>query len=355
MSARQAAVTLIPTLKTLPEPALLASAVANGAKHQADRTKSQILPFQRRGEAINRHARQNDRTAVVTAEGGVDISPREIASRRAKSFDGMTAEIVQTTRRERFDVRFCAPAHMAVFIEQGVRVAGETSVDGLRPSPLRDLRRKLSFVPAGHAYHEWQEPSLLFRAIYFYFDPEKIPLEVEAGQSDALRVPRLFFEDAALWETAFKLRRLIENPSLDSRICFEALGIVLAHELVRSAISSRQSAPLARGGLAAWQQRLLIDYVEENLAEQISLTALAKLVGLSPYHFCRAFKQSFGVPPHRYHTGRRIELAKTLLARRGSSVTQFGLELGFSETSSFSAAFRKATGLTPTGYHRSLC
>ena len=43
-------------------------------------------------------------------------------------------------------------------------------------------------------------------------------------------------------------------------------------------------------------------YIEEHLAEPISLATLAELVGLSTYHFCRAFKQSVGMPPHRYHT-----------------------------------------------------
>ena len=51
-----------------------------------------------------------------------------------------------------------------------------------------------------------------------------------------------------------------------------------------------------RGGLAAWQQRVVTDYVEEHLAEQIPLATLAGLARLSPYHFSRAFKQSFGVP-----------------------------------------------------------
>jgi methylphosphotriester-DNA--protein-cysteine methyltransferase len=54
------------------------------------------------------------------------------------------------------------------------------------------------------------------------------------------------------------------------------------------------------------------------------------------------------------HMGRRIELAKELLAKRAESVTSIGFTVEFSETSSFSAAFWKATGLTPTGYHRNL-
>jgi AraC-like DNA-binding protein len=309
------------------------------------------LPLRRREEVPGRFARQSDRTATVTAPN-VDVAPRETVSRRARSWNGMAAEIVQLTRRERLDVRYRGPAHLLIVVEQGVRSAGETSVEGLPSSTLRDLRRKMTFVPAGHRFHEWQQPSLLSRATYVYFDPARFPLE-ELDDSDALNTPRLFFEDAALWETALKLQRLIENPGSDSRLYLEALGVVLAHELIRPAAATRQSAP-ARGGLAAWQQRILVDYIEENLAERISLAELAKLVRLSPYHVCRAFKESFGVPPHRYHTGRRIERAKALLAKPDCSVTEIGMAVGFSETSSFSAAFRKATGLTPTAYHRGL-
>jgi AraC family transcriptional regulator len=117
---------------------------------------------------------------------------------------------------------------------------------------------------------------------------------------------------------------------------------------------STQGKQAVRGGLAAWQQRIVTAYIEEHLSESVRLAQLAGLVSLSSYHFCRAFRQSFGLPPHRYHTSRRIERAKALLSKPVFSVTDIGLTLGFSETSSFTAAFRKATGLTPTAYHRSL-
>jgi methylphosphotriester-DNA--protein-cysteine methyltransferase len=74
----------------------------------------------------------------------------------------------------------------------------------------------------------------------------------------------------------------------------------------------------------------------------------------SVYHFCRAFKTSFGVPPHRYHNIGRIEHAKSLLAKTACSVTEIGLMIGYSETSSFTAAFRRMTGSTPTAYRRSV-
>ena len=93
-------------------------------------------------------------------------------------------------------------------------------------------------------------------------------------------------------------------------------------------------------------------YIEENVADDIPLATLAGLARLSQSHFCRSFKHSFGVPPHRYHTNRRIERAKQLLANRELTVTTIALDVGFSETSTFTAAFHKLTGQTPTRYRR---
>jgi AraC family transcriptional regulator len=282
----------------------------------------------------------------------VDISPAEIVERRSVAWDGVTAEIVQATRREKVECHFDAPVHLLAVCEQGIRSDGETFVEGLPRSTLRDLRKKLTFVPAGHEYREWQEPRILSRTVYFYFDPDKMPVLSEAGFTDFSA--RLHFEDTALWNTALKLKMLIERVATHNRPYLEALGVVLAHELARLQRGTPGIEAPIRGGLAAWQQRIVTTYIEEHLAKQISLTALAGLIHLSPYHFCRAFKQSMGVPPHRYHSIRRIELAKTLLAKPRPSVTEIGLTVGFSETSAFTAAFRKATGLTPTGFHRSL-
>jgi AraC family transcriptional regulator len=284
----------------------------------------------------------------------VEVYPPDIVKRHSVTWDGMAAEIVQATSREKIEFRFRAPLHLLAVCDQGMRNDGDTFVEGLPRSKLRDASRKLTFVPAGHEYYEWQEPRVLARIVHFYFDPSKMPTHPRADATPISLAPRLFFEDSTLWDTALKLKRLIESADSDSCPYFEALGTVMAHELVRlNAGTPRIEAP-ARGGLAAWQERTVAAYIEGHLAEQISLRTLAQLVRLSPYYFCRAFKQSFGIPPHRYHTSRRIEHAKTLLAKPAPSVTDIGLMVGFSETSSFSAAFRKATGLTPTAYHRSL-
>jgi AraC family transcriptional regulator len=295
-----------------------------------------------------------DQPMVEEPNHGVEVHPADLVKRHIMTWDGMAAEIVQATRREKLEFRFRSPRHLLALCDQGVRSDGDTFVEGLPRSTLRDVTRKLTFVPAGHAYREWHEPRGLTCLVYFYFDPARMPVLAEAGLAPVSLAPRLLFEDATLSDTALKLKRLIENTSSDGSPYFEALGTVLAHELVRlNAGTPRIDAP-AKGGLAAWQQRVVTAYIEEHLAEPISLATLAGLVGLSPHYFCRAFKQSLGLPPHRYHNRRRIERAKILLAKNAPSVTDIGLTVGYGQTSSFTAAFHKTTGITPTGYRRTL-
>src|ERR1700694_995158 len=124
------------------------------------------------------------------------------------------------------------------------------------------------------------------------------------------------------------------------------------HELIRVERTTSGATRPLRGGLPVRQQRRVVEFIEGHLAEDIPLATLAELVDLSLFHFARAFKQSFGVPPHRYHMARRMDRARSLLQRPALSVTQIGIQIGFRETSSFTRAFRKFTGLTPTEYRR---
>src|SRR5262249_9965520 len=109
-----------------------------------------------------------------------------------------------------------------------------------------------------------------------------------------------------------------------------------------------------KGGLSAWRRRIVSEYLEEHLTEPVPLAKLVELTQLSHCHFSRAFKQSFGMPPHRFHMSRRIERAKTLLAEPVMSVSDVALELGFNEPSSFTVVFRRYTGRTPSEYRRGL-
>lgn len=283
----------------------------------------------------------------VRSQALVHVAPPDRVERRTFACgDDIYADVVEAADRGRVEFRFCAPLHLLAVYERGTRQDGESFVEGLAHSRLRDLAGKLTFIPAGHEFIEWHEPRLLPRVSYFYFNPAALEAQTPAGLS-----PRLLFADQELLGSALKPTRALEAGGADNRLYVDALAVVLAHEVSRLNAAAVETP--GRGGLAGWQQRNVTAYIEEHLPDRIELATLARLARLSPFHFARAFKQSLGLPPHRYHVMRRIERAKILLAARSMSVTEVGIALGFAQTSTFSAAFHRATGVTPTQYQRS--
>ena len=282
----------------------------------------------------------------------VEISPPDIARRQLANWGAIQADTVKVTRRETFEYGFQARRHLLVAYERAERHDGETLIEGLPKSTLREFNCKLSLVPAGHRFYGWQTPRVLTRVTYFYIDLQDPLFDLESGVPCPAISPRLFFFDQAVWDTALKLKAEVGNSDPGSRQYAEALSLVLIHELIRLEQTTSAVARPLRGGLPAWQQKRVVEFIQEHLAEEISLNALAELVDLSLYHFARTFKQSFGAPPHHYHMARRMDRARSLLQRPALSVTEIGMQIGFRETSSFTRAFRKLTGLTPTEYRR---
>jgi AraC family transcriptional regulator len=256
----------------------------------------------------------SDVAQLMTGVARITVSPSAIAERQSANWDLVQAEQVDMIRHDSFDYEFKGARHLLIATERAERHDGETLVEGLPSSKRREWNRRVTFIPAGHRFYGWQKPRALLRSTFLYIDPRSSLLCPELRFSEVEFKPRLLFFDPDVWTTALKLKTQLQNPCPSRTAYVEALGIALAHELTRLNEGSAPLTPDARGGLPAWQQKKLSQYIEEHLADEISLSSLAQLVQLSPFHFSRAFKQSFGVPPHQYLILRRIERAKTLLA-----------------------------------------
>ena len=279
----------------------------------------------------------------------VQISPIGAAARHSANWQGLTAENIYAPIQKRIECQYSAPFNLLVMYVDGIRRDGATFIDGVAPSRLRNVANKLTFVPANHAYNEWHEARTPMRISYLYVDPSK--LDRSRNGSTMMYAPKVFFDDSVVWGTATKLKSLIESGKADQSYIDALIG-VLSHELSRSDKELSRNSPVSRGGLASWQMRIVTQHIEEHVGDNVSLGTLAEIARLSESHLCRAFKQSFGVPPHEYHVQRRIEKAKALLAERNLSVTEVGFSLGYSHTSSFSVAFRKITGRSPREFRR---
>lgn len=110
---------------------------------------------------------------------------------------------------------------------------------------------------------------------------------------------------------------------------------------------------VARGGLAAWQARRVIAHVEDNLERRIQVRELAKLLGLSASHFCRAFKCTFGASPRSYVLRRRIEVAQGLMLTTCEPLSSIALSCGMCDHPHFSRTFYRIVGETPHSWRRS--
>lgn len=110
--------------------------------------------------------------------------------------------------------------------------------------------------------------------------------------------------------------------------------------------------PSAYGGLAAWQARRVVAYIQANLESSIRVKDLAALIHLSGSHFSRAFKQSFGQAPMTYVTLQRVQLAQRLLLTTEDSMCQISLACGMCDQAHLTRVFRRVVGDSPMAWRR---
>jgi transcriptional regulator GlxA family with amidase domain len=107
-----------------------------------------------------------------------------------------------------------------------------------------------------------------------------------------------------------------------------------------------------RAGLAQWQIRRLKIFIDQEMANTITVGDLADLVRLSPHHFCRVFRASLNDSPHNYIVRRRIERARNLLQTTGLPLGQIAVDCGFSDQAHFNKQFRKVMRQSPGAWRR---
>jgi AraC family transcriptional regulator len=338
-------------LKRRTEMALFPEALS----HQPSNSNGCVLAFPRAPALGRLQGWAYEPAAQATTGDAIAFTPANVSRRHRMIWRGMSAENLQIVWPLPFEYEYNGPFHLLISYQRGSRRTGQTIVDGGPRSTLHEVGGKLTLVPAGFRLSESYVPRTLLRATAFYIDPRG-PLFADLGDGASARLrPRLFFENAPIAESVCKLKTLVDAGGDATFAYAEALGAVLAQELLRLDDGLEQAGAPAKAGLAGWQRRRVADYVEENLAAPIPLATLAAIARLSPFHFARSFKRSFGMPPHRYHTCQRLERAKILLSSGTMSITEIALNVGFGDTSAFTSAFRRYVGVTPSTFRCRLC
>ena len=125
-----------------------------------------------------------------------------------------------------------------------------------------------------------------------------------------------------------------------------------AEESVDAALVETDERRMYRGGLAPWQVRSVITYVDANLSASLSCEELARLARLSVSYFARAFKCTFGYSPHVFLMRRRMERAQGLMLKTNAPLAQIALDCGFADQAHLSRLFLQFTGERPASWRR---
>lgn len=270
-------------------------------------------------------------------------------SRETKSWGPVQAELVRRTGLGKEEIAITSTRHLVVLNVQGDCDQGQYFLDGKPASFARRKPGSILFVPAGCHLLGWEAGAPTAAYLSLSVDPSFVT-ELLGRATPNLRPslsPDLGCEDPVLMNAARGIGAEIQGQGPLSALLVESYVATIFAQLLRR---QRYVRSVRKGGLTPASLDRVIEKIDQSLDVGLSLSQLAELVNLSIPHFCRAFKQSLGCPPHAFIVRRRIDRAKEYLRHSSMSVTDIALTCGFSNSSHFSNAFRREIGMTPGDY-----
>ncbi|WP_425070156.1 helix-turn-helix domain-containing protein [Roseibium sp.] len=117
--------------------------------------------------------------------------------------------------------------------------------------------------------------------------------------------------------------------------------------LAAQLIQSVKPLPAWNAGIEDARLRRVLDHIHDNLAKDLSLTAMAELAAMSSTHFSKAFKKALGQSPLQYVIKARLERASVLLKTTQLSVAEVAWRCGYQDLSRFGQHFKRLYGATP--------
>lgn len=159
------------------------------------------------------------------------------------------------------------------------------------------------------------------------------------------------FEDQAIEHLMLAVRAEVLDGCPAGRLYGVSLSVALIQRLLQRGAIPIGCGP-ALGSPVPDRVCRVLDYIEANLGEQLTVGKLAELANMAPHQFVAMFKQSTACPPHRYILRKRIAVSQHLLAATTLSLAEIGCALGFPSQAHFTTMFRKITGATPNRYRK---
>lgn len=175
-------------------------------------------------------------------------------------------------------------------------------------------------------------------------------LDETAHENDVELTEHWHVTDPHITAVLLAMKTDLAAGSPAGRLYGESLANALAVYLLNRYAVRRYKPVAHRGGLPGCRLKRVLDYIGDNLADDLNLSQLAAVAGMSPHYFSELFSKSTGHPPYRYVLLQRIERAKQSLCDPDGSVIDAGLDAGFANPSHFARVFRKFVGTSPSRF-----
>jgi len=220
--------------------------------------------------------------------------------------------------------------------------------------PLDTVLSRSGYDGSGVLVYGGEEPHSETQLIcgHFSFEPDAKHILIE-------RLPsyihlKNYGETAGRWMEA--TLRVIGEEAGGSRMGGDLIALKMSEVILAQAIRSFVESDRAPGcGLGAFSDRNLsraLDAFHKAPAEAWTVESLAHCAGMSRTGFAVRFQDMMAMTPMEYVTGWRMEIAKTVLKRPGTSLTDAAEHAGYASDAAFSRAFKKSSGMTPAEFRK---
>lgn len=256
-------------------------------------------------------------------------------SRRA--WNGMRVDITEFHCAGRVAHHLCyeTETRLSVLLEE-VGSHCEPRLREDQPCPISYMPRHMHFAPAGMEMWGYSADTRFVKDATLSFDlamlGERLAVKFNA---DATATPRLRFSDDRIWTLVKLLSEAVNDPDPSTQLYGDGLTAAITARLF--ALPPEPGAD--EKGLAQWQLRRVVEYLDAHLPKRVDLAQLAALAGLSQSHFSRAFKASTGMAPYRWQLDARIRRAQALLIDTRASLDQVAEATGFADAVHFGGHF----------------
>ena len=243
----------------------------------------------------------------------------------------------------------CCLPHYTISIHLGRPIQLEQVADG------HCVHECISYVdiivspPHLHRRLRWDRKAELF---ILRLEPTFFARAVDEGSDRIELIPQIKLHDPLIQQIGLALKAELDVGCPSGSLYGESLTTALAVHLLKQNSTTKPNIRDYEDGLSRYKLNQALEYINAHLDQEIKLSSIAEVVGISQYYFCRLFKQSMGMTPYQYVIQQRVERAKQLLQQRNVMIADVARAVGFADQSQFTRHFKRLLGVTPKQFFR---